>query len=306
MQHLLGLLPEAEQERLDTLSVSDDTVAVRLRDAENDLVDAYVRGELAGEDLDRFMTHYLTGERRRRKVLFAESLLKLEKGRGGVTPLRAPRRAVAAETPQSSTRWMAWAAAIVLSAAAGTAALDDLRLRRSLSGSTAALSSLETRVRVGTNDLKTQEARSRALQAEVSRLEGMVTDLKSASGAVANAKPLLVRVASFLLSAPNRGVEALPVLTVSRDIEQLSVTLKLDDAEFGRYRVSLKSRAGQAVLWQSPTLTPETGKHGAALRLNVAAKRVKNGAYSFDVVGFDHGREVAVASYAFNVNREEE
>jgi len=304
MQHLLGLLPEAEQEHLDTLSISDDAVAAGLCDVENDLVDAYVRGELAGEELDRFIGHYLTGERRRRKVLFARSFLKLEKGSGEVTPLRAPRRA-AAVSPRPGTRSMAWAAAILLSIAAGTAGLDDLRLRRSLSSSTAALSSLETRRRDGMADLKTQEAQSRALQAEVSRLEGLVTDSKSASGSVANVKPLLVRVATFLLSAPTRGVEALPVLLVPRDAEQLSVTLELEDAEFGRYRAALKSRAGQTVLWQSATLAPQTRKHGAALELDLPARRVKNGAYSFDVTGFDQGREVAVASYAFRVNREE-
>jgi hypothetical protein len=201
---------------------------------------------------------------------------------------------------------MAWAAAIVLSIAAGTAGLDDLRLRRTLAGSTAAVSSLETQMRVGMEDLKTQEAQSRALQAEVSRLERMVTELKSASGSVANVKPLLLRVATFLLSAPTRGVEAPPILSVPHDVEQLSVTLTLDDAEFGRYRVSLKSRAGQTVLWQSPTLAPGHNQRGAALRLDLPAERVKNGGYRFDVVGLDHGREVSVASYAFDVNREEQ
>jgi hypothetical protein len=296
MRCLLGLLPEAEQERLDSLSVSDDTVAASLCDAENDLVDAYVRGNLAGEDLDRFMTHYLIGERRRRKVLFAESLLKLEKERERVTPLPqvAPRAAVT-KRPAGSTRWMAWAAVVVVSVAAGTVVFDDLRLRQILSGNTAALR----------DELKAQEARSSALSAQVSRLEGVMTDLESASRTAANAEPLLARVASFVLSAPTRGIEAPPVLTVPSDVEQLSVRLKLEETEFARYRVSLKSPAGQTVLWQSPRLAPERGRHGAVLKLNLPAERVKNGAYRFDVVGLDHGQEQPVASYAFNVRREE-
>jgi len=305
MQHLLGVLPEAEQERLDNLSVADDTVSARLCDAENNLVDAYVRGQLAGEDLDRFMNHYLTSERRRHKVEFAESLLRLVKGREVVTSQQLPGRATAAMGRRPRPRWIAWAAAVVLAMAAGTAAIDDLRLRRSLSDSTAGLSSLEARMRMDKDDLRTQESQTRALQAEVSRLEGTVTDLKNAPGAVANLKPLLVHIASFLLSAPTRGNGVLPVLSVPRDVGQLSITLRLDDAEFDRYRVSLKSRAGQTVLWQSTTLAPLTSQHGAALKLELPAERVKSGAYRFDVVGFDRGREVAVSSYAFNVDREE-
>jgi hypothetical protein len=306
MQHLLGLLPEADQERLDSLSVSDDTVAARLCDAENDLVDAYVRGDLAGEDLDRFMTHYLTSERRRRKVLFAESLLKLEKERKRVTPLPlVPPRAAVTKRPAGRTRWIAWAAVIVVSVAAGTVVFDDLHVRQSLSGITAALRALEKTERESTDELKIQEARTSALLAQVSRLEGVVTNLESASGTVVNAKPLLVRVASFLLSAPTRGIEAPPVLTVPSDVEQLSVRLKLEETEFARYRVSLKSPAGQTVLWQSPRLAPERGQHGAVLKLNLPAERVKNGAYRFDVVGLEQGQEEPVASYAFNAHREE-
>lgn len=305
MQHLLGLLPEAEQERLDTLSISDDTVAARLCDAESDLVDAYVRGDLVDEELDRFMTHYLTSERRRRKVLFAQSLLELERERGEAMPLLLPNLAARDTNSWSNKRWMAWAAAIVVSVVAGTIALDDLRLRRSLSGSIAALSALETRVRTEAGDLKTQEAQTGALKEEVSRLEGMVTDLKSASGAAANAKPVLARVASFLLAAPTRGVEATPVLTLAKNVEQLSVELKLDDPNFSRYRVSLKSRAGEVLVWQSPVLAPDQGKQGAALRLDLPADRVGDGAYSFDVAGIDRGRKVPVANYPFDVHREE-
>jgi len=191
-----------------------------------------------------------------------------------------------------------------VSAAAGTVVIDDLRVRQSLSGTTAALRGLETRERASTDELKIQEARTSALLAQVSRLEGEVTDLNSASRTLANAKPLLVRVASFLFSAPTRGIEAPPVLTVPSHVQQLSVRLNLEETEFAHYRVSLKSSAGQTVLWQSPRLAPERGQHGAVLKLNLPAERVKNGAYRFDVVGLDQGQEEPVASYAFNVHRE--
>src|SRR5262245_5872489 len=60
--YLLGLLPDEDAERLDELSIIDDQVAERLRIVEDDLVDAYVNGELTGATLERFESHYLASE----------------------------------------------------------------------------------------------------------------------------------------------------------------------------------------------------------------------------------------------------
>jgi hypothetical protein len=77
VRYLLGSLPEDETERLDELSVADDDFVWRLRAAENDLVDSYLRNELSGDTLERFRAFYLSSTHRREKVKFAESLLKL-------------------------------------------------------------------------------------------------------------------------------------------------------------------------------------------------------------------------------------
>src|ERR1041385_7075840 len=75
IRYLVGSLPEDETERLDELSITDDEFACRLRDVENDLVDAYSRGELSGETLERFESFYFSSARGRRKVQFAQTLL---------------------------------------------------------------------------------------------------------------------------------------------------------------------------------------------------------------------------------------
>src|SRR5262245_24815785 len=75
VRFLLGLLPEDEAERLDEQSVVDDDVACRLLSAENDLVDAYVRGALTPDRRLRFESHYLASPRRRRRVAFARRFL---------------------------------------------------------------------------------------------------------------------------------------------------------------------------------------------------------------------------------------
>jgi anti-sigma-K factor RskA len=73
-RYLLGTLPEEEREHLDELSIVDDDVALRLRVTEDELIDAYVRGELNGSTLERFEAEYLSTPERRSRVQFAQTL----------------------------------------------------------------------------------------------------------------------------------------------------------------------------------------------------------------------------------------
>jgi len=73
LEYLLGSLSETDCERFDALSVSDQGFAEQLGASENDLVDAYVHGELTGATLERFETHYLASALRRDKVELAKS-----------------------------------------------------------------------------------------------------------------------------------------------------------------------------------------------------------------------------------------
>jgi hypothetical protein len=122
VRYLLGSLPAEQSERLDELSVSDDDFVWRMRAAENDLVDAYLRNELSGDRLERFRSFYLASAHRREKVKFAEALL-----------------ALGAQEPQGSRNWFAapsmiprWVAASGIAAAvllAGVLLYENGRLR---------------------------------------------------------------------------------------------------------------------------------------------------------------------------------
>src|SRR5277367_1394746 len=85
IRYLLGQLPEEETERLDELSIVGDDFACRLRDVENDLVDAYASGELSGETLARFQSSYLSSHEGREKLKFAQVLLASQ-GRATAVP----------------------------------------------------------------------------------------------------------------------------------------------------------------------------------------------------------------------------
>ncbi len=66
--YLLELLPPLETERLDEASIVDDDFAVRLADAENDLIDAYVTCALDRDHCRQFEAVYLTSSHNRRRV----------------------------------------------------------------------------------------------------------------------------------------------------------------------------------------------------------------------------------------------
>src|SRR5579862_7073479 len=92
-RYLLGDLPQAEIERMDELSVTDDEFSDRLLTAEDDLVDAYIHQELDEPSLARFKAHYQNSVRRRQKVQFAEDFAAFAARTRAVTmkPERKPR-----------------------------------------------------------------------------------------------------------------------------------------------------------------------------------------------------------------------
>jgi methionine-rich copper-binding protein CopC len=74
--YLLKELPEEELERLEEECFEQERWPVHVNLAEEDLVDAYLRGELAPERRERFEQNYLTTEARRERVRFAAALLR--------------------------------------------------------------------------------------------------------------------------------------------------------------------------------------------------------------------------------------
>ena len=93
VRYVLGLLPDEARERLDEASIADDEFAARLRTAETDLIDSYVRGQLAGATLERFESYYLSSPSRRENVRLAASFSAPSTDRRRVPGLRRGRTA---------------------------------------------------------------------------------------------------------------------------------------------------------------------------------------------------------------------
>jgi hypothetical protein len=207
VQYLLGLLGVEETEWIDELTIADDDVAWRLRDAENDLVDAYARGVLDENLLEPFQRFYLSSPLRREKLKFARSFVP-NADAAPVTaqieatpevapvavsvPVRAARPVRQVRAASQGSRWYDWllpqsrsgwgmaATAAALLLVSGVLLMQDVRQRRhslfEMQSAKAALDSrseqLERQLtdqRAAHDDAARELARARAAQAELAR-----------------------------------------------------------------------------------------------------------------------------------------
>jgi len=249
VQYLLGSLPAEETERLDELSVTDDDFATRLSVAENELVDAFVRGELAVDIAERFKSAYASSPRRREKLRFAESLLSYQKREASTT---TPVHSAVVQT-STGRRWRFFtlpslmpqfglaALAIVLLVATGYLGLANRRLRDQLSRAGVERMSLEKQL------LERNPA-------------------ESSGGSVAESnlpKPLdRLKIAAFVLTPAIRGAGQLPSVSTSSDTDLVVLKMELEVSDFPQYRVELEDSATRHVLWTSAGLEaiPDRGR----------------------------------------------
>jgi hypothetical protein len=94
---LLGELPEEEGERLQDACFEDEALFARLLRAEDDLIDAYVRGDLTAAERERFEQRFGQTRTQARRVKFASLLRRtVEERRAGADVRRSRGRMRAA------------------------------------------------------------------------------------------------------------------------------------------------------------------------------------------------------------------
>lgn len=74
--YLLGELSEREQEQLEARYFADDALFEQLLAIEDELIDRYAHGEMAGTERLRLERHFMKSPARRKRVRFAEALLR--------------------------------------------------------------------------------------------------------------------------------------------------------------------------------------------------------------------------------------
>lgn len=288
--YLLGLLPEEDTERLDELSIVDDEIASRLRLVEDDLVDAYVSGELAGDMKARFESVYVLTERRRQKVRFARTLLAVGRDAGPADsndhknepgPASAPARS----TPPrrlvrvSKVIWTLGIAATVLLLAGGALVSQNARLRSDLG---------EAQRAGGQLLIRTQDLERRLDERPVA----------------AAAPPSLPAVALVLVPQTRALAGPIATLVVPEGADRVALELRTDPNDASRYKVMLTDPATDRVVWRSETLAARVVDQVPMIGINIPAALLKTQHYAIELDGVDRaGHQDIVGSYTFEVVR---
>jgi len=284
--YVLGRLSEAETERLDELSITDDECAERIRAVEHDLADAYARGELHGSDLEQFRSRYLTAPGRHAAVRFAEALQSLDENDRNPGRVGSPHAAwvsarIRERVPASG--WALTAAVVLLATASAWLAFDNRTLRARATHAESARDELQR-----DRQLRDAEARRAAETAPPSPSPG----------------PPPQTVATLLLAPQLRSARQLPAVVLAVGAGDLAVQLDLEPVDYPAYEASLVASTGDRIVWRSDRLIARTIGDRKRIDLGLPASVLSPQEYMIRVSGVPaRGASEIVGEYRFIVVR---
>ena len=289
VQYLLGVLPPEDTERLDEASIVDDDIAARLRRVEDDLVDSYVRGQLSGDTLAQFESHYLASRHRRERVEFARKFLR------AVDKVDTETAPVAVDAPPKvggSKVLATLAVAATLSLAAGGALLlQNVRLGRGLREAQIDRVAVDQRARDLERQLKELRDANETATKELARARESATTVVREAATVA-----------LVLLPQTRSIGPVPTLVMPAVTEQLGFELRLEANDFPSYQVGLRDPSVNTVIWRSGWIAAKSSAGQSAVRVGVPARALKPQHYSLDLSGRrPAGGTEVVGSYAFEI-----
>jgi hypothetical protein len=286
--YLLGSLPDDAAERLDELSVTDAAFADALVVAEHDLIDAYIRGELNGETLERFRSHYLASPFRREKVELARALgVFADSQRAAVvrgqpaTPSRTPR-------PRPSLRWVLAAAASALLVLGSWLALENTRLRNQVR---------EIEARGNATDLQRQLEAQRGAAVERDRELARIREERGRLEKALDA----ITIASFVLTPQVRGAAQPKDVVIRPGTSHVAIQLALDPGDYSGVHVALLDRSGRQTLWRSEAVQPRRTQDGKVIDVTLRAQQLPPDRYLLRVEALPPSRAGIIGDYAFRV-----
>lgn len=309
--YLLGSLRQDQTERLDELSIVDGDFAARLDAVENDLVDAYVRGKLTGDTLQKFRGRYLSSDKRREKVRFAESLYLFEDkhftratANGEFAPGQESRSLFWPSSWRSFAfpRWIA-AGALAMLLAISLLFINNLQLRNRMSQANADREALLQRERDLQAKLDQVHASDAKVATELAQVQKSLAELEQASS---NRNPRSsfapLGVVAFALSPQLRGAAQMPELSLPPGTTRVDLHLDLESNDYPQYQVALKTLGADQIVWHSGKLKAATKGQRSTVLVSMPAALLKPETYQLELTGSpSSGEHEFVSSYTFRI-----
>jgi hypothetical protein len=299
--YLLGDLNPDEQERLERRLMVDSDVFEELRRVEDELIDDYLEGGLAGRERERFENFFLAAPERKQKLRFAKSLKRY---------VAAHKQAESPEPVRPNawrTFWhtqirplkLAFAASLVLLLAGGLWSVVKIsELRNTLQLSTALL---ESRLNEFQNKnleliqaLRSEQDRSIQLEREVADLQS--TRKPGPPSLAGQIQTLLLTLAPGGSRSPG-GRQAIDIPS-GTGLVQLDP--KMEPLEYPLYRATLRGAGGDPIC-----IRTEASVKGYFPGFPVSAELLAPGDYELSLSGITAaGDDENIGTYYFHVYRE--
>lgn len=289
--YLLGELPAPDVKRFDELSVADDEFSQKLETVENDLIDAYARGELPGRKRKPFQRRFMVTPQQRERVDFARSLARLTAAEAfgaaaGVSPKPASWWQSLLSPFRSPLSWkIAFAAMVFIGLLLSTLLLAE-------------------RARWQKRLAQAQEERTASVR-EKQELEAQLAkrDVERAEPARVEQAPSPESKPAFLAFKPSlSGTGEKKQLELLPSTETVQVRLEFESDDYSTYRVELRALADGKQVWEKSKLKARAKGGSKIIELLLPANLFKQGAYQFDLKGITpSGSPEDLPSYPFNV-----
>ena len=328
-QYLLGTSSKDERSRLEESYLADDDAFEEMETTEEELVEAYVRGELPPSEHAVLKDRLLTSPRLLEKAKFARTLAKSLSNRRSDPAIRSPSRSVTGvltDRPQPfwkrifgrfflvppATLGVAVASCAVLLLACGALLLVQwLRLRDQEQKLAAERSAIEQQKRNLGQQSSSERARAEQLSTELNKereeraqAEKLLADLRAkeqereSSG---QSRPSTI-AALTLFPGSLRGAGGGHDLNVTPGTKNIQLTLSLQANDYPHYRVSIKNAAGVEVVHREG-LRPRSIASGPILVIAASTKDLGPGEYAIRVSGLTPaGSFEPVADYQFRLS----
>ena len=295
-RYLLGCLSEQAQIEVEDRAFANRRYMEALEAAEADLIDSYVRGELAENERRQFEHRFLISAQRRRKVEFAKALAQVATEAASEQP-HMPRlsawEAVLKLFRGSSgmLRLGAAAAAFILIATASWLAVQNATLRSRL-----------TRLEARHNDIETRE---QALRTELREQQARIASRGAESQPREESQPQPTQFVASLVFAPglSRGGSHQEQLTLESTTQLARLEIQLEPRdEFPLFRVELLTRSGAEIL-SRVNLTRSHTTAGSSVFFDVPASAIPAGEYELTLKGLADGQQTEIGYYYFRVQK---
>lgn len=314
-QYLLDVLPPAETERLDELSISDAGFAEALSAAENELIDAYVLGELADEARRQFEKSYLSSPQKREKVQFAHALQLFGERETSRSPIQKRTQLIARTwfsslssvlRPRAALQWGFAVVVLILLVAGSWLTFRNMRLHRAISEDQARRNEVERRHKQLQKELDAQHSINTQAEQELARIrEQLQREQKAAQERAASQQgpsSPTGAILSLVLTPQLRSGTQAPTVSLKPGTSGVAVKLILEPNTYSTYRVTLLDQAQQHTIWQSGLLKAHPATAGKAVNISLPANLLKSHSYLLRVTGIA-GRVASevISDYPFTV-----